>query len=331
MSSAGTLDADRLSFGYVLPTREAIMSDRPATGPLLALGEQAEQLGFEAIWAGDGPLARPRHDTLAMLAALAGRTQRAMLGTGVLLGALRPALLLAQTAGTIDLISEGRFILGLGAGFPFPETERQFQAIGVPYAGRVGRLAETIAALRLLWQAEGEPIDFHGRHIELSEVALLPAPHTAGGPPLWLAGAGEAAERRVGQLADGWLPYLPNPQLYEEGLARVRAAATEAGREDSPLPGLYATVALDSSPERAQERLASYIQAYYGQPVELIGLIQAMYAGTPEGMLEWLSPYTQAGARHIVLRVAHEDPERGLKGAAKSCELILQQQKLLRP
>jgi alkanesulfonate monooxygenase SsuD/methylene tetrahydromethanopterin reductase-like flavin-dependent oxidoreductase (luciferase family) len=328
MSSAGTLDADHLSFGYLLPTREAVMFDRPATAPLLALGEQAEQLGFEAIWAGDGPLARPRHDTLAMLAALAGRTQRVVLGTGVLLGALRPALLLAQAASTLDQISEGRFVLGLGAGFPFPETERQFEAIGVPYAGRVGRLAETITVLRLLWQANGEPIDFHGRHIQLSEVALQPVPYTTGGPPLWLAGAGEAAERRVGRLADGWLPYLPSPQLYEEGLARVRAAATEAGRNMAPLPGLYATVALDRSPQRAQERLASYIQTYYGQPVELVGLIQAMYAGTPEGMLEWLSPYVQAGARHVVLRVAYEDPERGLKSAAKACESILEQQTL---
>jgi len=190
----------------------------------------------------------------------------------------------------------------------------------------VGRLAETIAALRRLWQAEGEPIDFHGHHIQLSEVALLPVPHTAGGPPLWLAGAGETAERRVGRLADGWLPYLPSPQLYEEGLARVRAAATEAGRQDSPLPGLYATVALDSSPQRAQERLATYIQTYYGQQVELISLIQAMYAGTPEGMLDWLSPYVQAGARHVVLRVADEDPQRGLKSAARARELITEQQ-----
>jgi alkanesulfonate monooxygenase SsuD/methylene tetrahydromethanopterin reductase-like flavin-dependent oxidoreductase (luciferase family) len=249
-----------------------------------------------------------------------------VLGAGVLLGALRPALLLAQATSTLDQISEGRFVLGLGAGFPFPETERQFQAVGVSYKGRVGRLAETIAALRLLWQANGEPVDFPGHHLQLSEVALQPVPHTAGGPPMWLAGAGETAERRVGQLADGWLPYLPSPQLYAEGLARVRAAASEAGRDTAPLPGLYATVALDSSPERAQERLASYIQAYYGQSVELIGLIQAMYAGTPEGMLDWLGPYVQAGARHVVLRVADEDPQRGLKSAAHAREMIAEQQ-----
>jgi alkanesulfonate monooxygenase SsuD/methylene tetrahydromethanopterin reductase-like flavin-dependent oxidoreductase (luciferase family) len=323
MSSAATLDADCLSFGYLLPTREAIMFNRSATAPLLGLAEQAEQLGFDAIWAGDGPLARPRHDALVMLTALAARTDRVVLGTGVLLGALRPALLLAQATSTLDQISEGRFVLGLGAGFPFPETERQFEAVGVPYTGRVGRLAETIAALRLLWQAEGEPIDFHGRHIQLSEVALQPVPYTAGGPRLWLAGAGETAERRVGRVADGWLPYLPSPQLYEEGLARVRATAAQAGRERAPVPGLYATVALDSSPQRAQERLADYIQAYYGQPVELIAMIQAMYAGTPEGLLEWLSPYLQAGARHVVLRVADEDPQRGLQSAAQARELIV--------
>ncbi len=302
------------------------MFDRPAAAPLLALGERAEQLGFDAIWAGDGPLARPRHDPLAMLAALAARTDLVVLGTAVLLGALRPALLLAQAASTLDQISEGRFVLGLGAGFPFPETEHQFQAVGVPYAGRVGRLTETIAALRLLWQANGEPTDFSGRHVQLSEVALQPVPYTTDGPPLWLAGAGEMAERRVGRVADGWLPYLPSPQLYEEGLARVRAAATEAGRNTAPLPGLYATVALDSSPQRAQERLASYIQTYYGQPVEFVGLIQAMYAGNPEGMLDWLGPYVQAGARHVVLRVAHEDSELGLESAAKACESILEQQ-----
>jgi alkanesulfonate monooxygenase SsuD/methylene tetrahydromethanopterin reductase-like flavin-dependent oxidoreductase (luciferase family) len=317
--------AERLTCGYLLPTREAIVFGRPQAAPLLVLGERAEQLGFEAIWSGDGPLARPRHDPLTMLAALAGRTRHAVLATGVLLGALRPALLLAQAASTLDQLSRGRFVVGLGSGFPLPETERQFEAVGVPFAGRVGRLAETIAALRLLWQAAGEPIDYHGRHIHLSEAALQPPPHTPGGPPVWLAGAGETAERRVGRMADGWLPYPPNPRLYEEGLARVREAAADAGRHTTPLAGLYVTVALDASPRRAGERLAGYVNAYYGQPVETIGAIQAMYAGTAEAVLDWLAPYVQAGARHIVLRAADEDAERGLEGVAHTRELIVRE------
>jgi alkanesulfonate monooxygenase SsuD/methylene tetrahydromethanopterin reductase-like flavin-dependent oxidoreductase (luciferase family) len=317
------LGGDRLTCGYVLPTREAIMSARPSPAPLLALGERAEQLGFEAIWCGDGPLARPRHDALVMLAALAARTQRAVLATGVLLGALRPALLLAQAASTLDQICEGRFVLGLGAGFPFPETERQFEAVGVPYAGRVGRLLETITALRLLWRAAGEPVDFSARHIQLSEVALYPPPLTPGGPPLWLAGAGETAERRVGRIADGWLPYPPDPRRYEQGLARVRTAAEEAGRDSAPVAGLFVTLALDDSPQRARQRLARYVASYYGQPLERVGLIQAMYAGTHEGMLEWLAPYVRAGARHVVLRAGDEDAERGLDGLVRARALIV--------
>jgi alkanesulfonate monooxygenase SsuD/methylene tetrahydromethanopterin reductase-like flavin-dependent oxidoreductase (luciferase family) len=319
-----TLDPNRLSIGYLLPTRDAITLGRPQAGPLLALGERAEELGFDAIWAGDSPLARARHDALLLLAALAARTERAMLGTAVLLGALRPPLLLAQAAATLDLIAEGRLILGLGAGFPYPETERQFEAIGVPYAGRVGRLSETIAAVRALWLSDGEPVSFAGRHLRLAEIGLQPCPHRPGGPPVWLAGAGEAAERRVGRIADGWLPYPPTAELYAEGLARVTAAAAEAGRDRPPVAGLYVTICLDDSPAVAEERLRRNIERYYEQPLELMRMIQAMYAGTPEGLVTWLEPYVRAGAGHIVMRVADEDAERGLEAADIGRRLVLE-------
>jgi alkanesulfonate monooxygenase SsuD/methylene tetrahydromethanopterin reductase-like flavin-dependent oxidoreductase (luciferase family) len=291
-----TPDPSSVSFGYLLPTRDAVTLGQPAAMPLIELGVRAEALGFDAVWVGDGPLARARHDALLMLAALAARTERVTLATGVLL-------------------AEGRLLLGLGAGFPFPETERQFQAVGVPYAGRIGRLTETIAALRALWSEGGGPVTFQGNHIELEEVALEPPPHRPGGPPIWLAGAGEAAEQRVGRLADGWLPYLPSAEQYAEGWARVTTAAADAGRP-APVPGLYATVSLDASAEVAQERLRRNIERYYELPLELVQSIQAMYAGTPEGLREWLDPYVRAGARHVVLRVSDEQAERGLEAAA---------------
>ena len=235
----------------------------------------------------------------------------------MLLGALRPALLLAQAAATLDQISEGRFVLGLGAGFPFPETERQFQAVGVPYAGRVGRLTETIAALRLAL-AGGRGAD---QLLRPPPRALRggAAARTAHAPAVRRCGS-PARARRLSDESAGLPTAGCHTHRARSSTGRPCArtsAATEAGRETPRCPGLYATVALDGSPKRAQERLANYIQAYYGQPVELIAMIQAMYAGTPEGMLEWLAPYIQAGARHIVLRVADEDPQRGLKSAAK--------------
>jgi alkanesulfonate monooxygenase SsuD/methylene tetrahydromethanopterin reductase-like flavin-dependent oxidoreductase (luciferase family) len=323
---APVLDPHAVSIGYLLPTRDAVTLARPATAPLLALGCRAEKLGFDAIWVGDGPLARARHDTLTVLAALAARTERIALGSGVLLAALRPALLLAQACSTVDQIAEGRLVLGLGAGFPFPETERQFQAVGVPYAGRVERLTETIAVLRALWLQAGEPISFSGRHIQLEDVALEPPPYRAGGPPVWLAGVGETAERRVGELADGWLPYPPSAEQYAESWTRVSAAAAAAGRATPPLPGLYATVSIDDSAQVAHERLQRNTQRYYNQPLEIMQMIQASFAGTAEEVHEWLEQYMRAGARHIVLRVSDEQAERGLHAAAQTLALIRAQQ-----
>jgi alkanesulfonate monooxygenase SsuD/methylene tetrahydromethanopterin reductase-like flavin-dependent oxidoreductase (luciferase family) len=318
MSGGTSLDAQGLSVGYLLPTRDAVTLGRPAALPLLALGVRAEALGFDAVWAGDGPLARPRHDALSMLAALAASTERIVLGTAVLIAALRSALLLAQAAATIDQIAQGRLLLGVGAGFPFPETERQFEAVGVPYAGRVGRMTETIAAMRALWATPGEPVSYRGRHLALREVELAPSPHRSGGPPIWLAGLGTVAERRVGEMADGWLPYPPNASLYGEAWKRVRAASHRAGRERPPLPGLYATIAIDRRTENARRRLRRNIERYYAQPLELIEMLQATYAGTADGLGEWLTDYVRAGARHIVLRVCDENAERGLEAAGEA-------------
>lgn len=322
MSPAGTLNADRLSVGYLLPTRDAVALGRPTARPLIGLGERAEALGFDAVWIGDGPLARPRHDPLSMIAALAARTTRIHLATGVLLAALRSPLLLAQAVATIDQIAEGRLLLGVGAGFPSAETERQFEAVGVAYPGRVGRMAETIAAIRALWTAPGEAVSYDGRYVTLSDVALEPPPHRAGGPPIWLAGAGEAAERRVGEVADGWLPYPPSAAIYAEGWQRVLEAAERAGRDHAPVAGLYVTVALDRHVAAARERLQVSIERYYQRPPELIGMIQALYSGTAEGLCEWLAPYVDAGARHIVLRVCDEDAERGLESAGEARALL---------
>jgi alkanesulfonate monooxygenase SsuD/methylene tetrahydromethanopterin reductase-like flavin-dependent oxidoreductase (luciferase family) len=318
-----TLDSSGLSLGYLLPTRDAVLDGQKTAAPLLALAEQAEALGFDAIWVGDGPLARPRHDPLAMLGALAARTEHAFLGTGVLIAALRPALLLAQTAATLDQIAEGRLVLGVGAGFPFPETERQFQAVGVPYEGRLARMTETIGAMRALWDDPGGPIDYTGTHLKLTGVALQPAPFRTGGPPIWLAGAGATAEQRVGDIADGWLPYSPSAELYAEGHERVRIASDRAGRQTPPLAGLYVTVALDRSEAAARARLRENVERYYGQPLELVSLIQAMYAGSPSGLAAWLEPYIRAGARHIVLRVSDEDATRGLRAAGEAREIIM--------
>src|SRR3982751_1204306 len=128
--------------GYLLPTREQIMEGKPDAAPLLALATGAEAEGYDSIWVGDSLLARPRHDPLTLLAAVAARVPRVELGTAVLLPALRNPVVLAQQVATLDQISEGRVILGVGIASDFPNIRSESVAAGVPFEKRVGRLLE---------------------------------------------------------------------------------------------------------------------------------------------------------------------------------------------
>ena len=104
----------KVEIGVLLPTREAVMSGRFETAPLLRMAEQIEALGYDSVWVGDSLLARPRFEPLTLLAAVAARTTRVAVGTAVLLPALRHPLILAQVVATVDRIAEGRLRLGVG-------------------------------------------------------------------------------------------------------------------------------------------------------------------------------------------------------------------------
>src|SRR4051794_38577678 len=174
-----------LRLGYLLPTREQIMEGQPRTGLLLDLATQAEALGYDSIWAGDSLLARPRHDPLTLLAGVAGRMKRVALGTAVLLPALRNPVLLAHQVATLDQVSEGRFILGVGFAADVPNIRAEFAAAGVPFEKRIGRMMEGLRLCRALWT--GQPVDWDGRW-PVRQGVLAPTPYRAGGPPLWIGG-----------------------------------------------------------------------------------------------------------------------------------------------
>src|SRR5687768_613196 len=138
-------------FGVLLPTREGVMSGRPETASLLTMAERAEAAGFDSVWIGDSLTARPRHEPLTLMAAVAARTRRVRIGTAVLLPALRPPVVLAHVVGTLDRVAEGRVILGVGIAADNPPIQREFAAAGVPFEKRVGRFLEILEICRALW------------------------------------------------------------------------------------------------------------------------------------------------------------------------------------
>ncbi len=288
--------------GYLLPTRERVMEGAMDTAPLLALAERAEGLGFDSVWVGDSVLARPRHDPLTLLAAVAARTRRVEIGTAVLLPALRNPVLLAHQVATLDRISAGRLILGVGSASDVANIREEFEACGVPWEKRLGRMMEGIRLCRALWR--GEPVEHDGLW-RVRGATLGPTPHRPGGPPIWAAGASPNAIARIGRHLDGWFPNGHRPEAYAPTLAAMRDAALAAGRPAEAVTGAaYLTLAIEADAARAEARLDRFLAGYYGQRPEVMRKRQICYAGPAEGLRDWLGAYAAAGASHLVLRLA---------------------------
>jgi probable F420-dependent oxidoreductase len=294
--------------GYLLPTRERIMEDEPETAPLLALAERAEGLGFDSVWVGDSLIARPRHEPMTLLAAVAARTRKVELGTAVLLPALRNPVVLAHQVATLDRISEGRLILGIGIASDVPNIRAEFVAAGVPFEKRVGTLVEGVALMRALWT--GNPVDWDGRW-KMKGAVLGPTPHRPDGPPIWIGGSVAAARERTGRLFDGWFPNAPWASDYAAQWAEVKTAAQKAGRDPAKLTGaMYLTLSIDDDAARAEARIDTYLEQYYGQRPDVMRKRQMCFAGPAAEAGAWLKSYADAGASHLVLRFAGEHEQQ---------------------
>jgi probable F420-dependent oxidoreductase len=234
----------------------AVRSMGPQSAPdvLLACVRAAEAAGLDDVWVQDHIAIPPDDaegsggrylDPLAALAWLAGKTERIGLGTGVLILPYRPPLPTAKAVATVQELSGGRLLLGVGAGWMEPE----FRALGVPRAQR-GRLTdETLAFLRRCFDedvvtANGQPFLF------------LPRPPR---PPIYVGGAGEHALRRVVAYGDGWFPMLPDASKLAPQVARLRQLASEARR---PTPEVVAFTGFDArAPERVADQVAELREA----------------------------------------------------------------------
>ena len=294
--------------GVFVPTTKAQWTEGTDPREVVAFGDEAERLGYDSLWVTDS-LLTPRLEALTALAALATATERVTLGTGALLPALRPPVTAAQTIASVDLLSGGRLVLGVGAGFPGRFGRPVYAMAGTPWAHRFTRLDETVRLWRRLWTGEG-PVSFHGEVLHFDDIVPATPAFRPQGPPIWLAGATPAALARAGRLYDGWLPYPPRPGDYGAGVAAIRDAAAAAGRSGTPFtPALFVNVLLTGAADGGRAGLDAYARATYGRPVEEMEQIQANAAGTPEAVLDKLGRYLDQGARHLVVRLAALDIE----------------------
>ncbi len=208
------------------------------------LAREAEEFGFESLWtvehvvvpqphtpypgSKDGQMPGGDHvaipDPLIPLGYAAAVTSRIKLATGIVILPQRHPLYLAKQLATIDLLSHGRMMLGIGSGW----MKEEFAAVGVDFHRRGAITDESIQALRALWR--DNPASFHGEHFHFHDVKSLPKPVQPGGIPIHVGGHSPAAARRAGRFGDGFFPTIVEPAKLKAIFATVREEAKKAGR-----------------------------------------------------------------------------------------------------
>lgn len=281
--------------GVLLPTREAVMYEGSGDPkPLIALAIEAEAAGYDSVWAGDSLLAKPRSEPLTLLAGVATVTERVELGTAVLIASQRNPEQLAQVAATLDALSSGRFILGVGAGPGADNVREDHELVGADFTRRSSRVFEVTERCRDLWTGENAP-------------QMYPLPGRVGGPPIWMGGEGPRTLERTGRLADGWFPITPDVASFSEKLAKVREAAVAAGRNPGDLDiAIYLTVVIGER-ESAQAALDEHLELYYNVQAGATASWQATCAGPVEEVVEFIQSFIGAGAEHVCVRFATRD------------------------
>ena len=281
--------ADRVEFGFMAAVADVAAARRTAGF--------AETQGYESVWTGDHmAFPVPILDPLLQLELIAAFNERITVGTAVYLVPLRHPTPVAKQVATLDRIIGGRFIFGVGVGGEFP---LEYDACGVPVKERGARLSEAIPVLKKLWS--GETVSSDSPFYPFPEVQMLPPPLQTGGPPVWCGGRSEAALRRIGRVADGWISYVVTHEGYREGLETIARAADQADRELERLgTGHMLFTWIDDDYERALDAATAYLSARYAMDFRRAAQRYAAL-GSPADVAAKVAEFRDAGVRHFVL------------------------------
>ena len=265
-----------------------------------------ERVGFDSAWTGDHlAYANPILDPLLQLAQVAAFSTRLTVGPAVYLLPLRHPGPVAKQVATLDHLSNGRVIFGVGVGGEFASD---YAVAGVPMQERGARLSEGIEVLRKLWS--GERVSHAGRFYSFDDIKMEPTPVQRGGPPIWCGGRSDAALARAGRLADGYMSYVVTPDMYRAAVEKIGAAYDGAGRSSatfatSHLLFLYIDDSYDRALERAAELLSKRYAMDFRKPAQRYAAL-----GTPEQVAQRLREFHAAGVRHFNLDFLGSTEER---------------------
>lgn len=289
-------ETEAMGFGHISVTDHLIVprridSNYPYTSDGKFPGE-AEGFAFEQF---------------SIMSYLAALTTRARLISAVSVVPHRGAVAAAKTISTIDFLSGGRVVIGVGAGW----MREEFEALGIPDFDERGRVTdEYIAAYKELWTSDTPSFD--GKHVSFNNIAFLPKPEQAGGPPIWVGGESAPALRRLATLGDVWFPILSNPRFpmntvarFRKRLARMHEIAEEHARDPVTIGLAIFAIQFTSRPvldEETGERL--------------------LLTGPNEVIIEDLQQLAEIGVTDLVVNFHRSTMEKTLDGMSNFMENI---------
>ena len=264
-----------MQFGVFLPSYWRDYGDHSVRSAVEETARAAEALGYVSLWANDHVIAPVRHpgvgyiiEPLITLASLIHLVPRLQLGVSVLVLPQRNAILVAKQVAALDLLSGGRFILGIGAGW----LEEEFRFLNADFERRGAHADEAIQVMRTLWREH--PASHEGQFYRFSDAVFFPKPGR-GGPPLWIGGNTPPAIRRAARFGDAWVPFGIGLEDFAEGASGLRSW-TE-GRE-GPL-------------------IAAHLRIFIGTPGPSV---KPHIAGSADEVRARLDQYRQAGLQYLI-------------------------------
>jgi probable F420-dependent oxidoreductase len=281
---------DKIPLGMSLPHRSP---DQLTMTTVAAVAQRAEALGFSDLWVTENTIDRNTcFDPVVILTYAAAITSRIRVGASVVVLPIHSPLMVAHQWATLDYVSNGRAILGVGLG-----REHHYRQFEVPEEGRVRRFREEVELIRALWTQQ--KVTYRGRFYHLEDATMSPKP-VQKPLPIWMGVGHPNAIRRTASIADGWMG-SGGSSIAEFGrsVPLLRDALAGAGRDPNGFPiSKRIFMAVDKRPEVARAELNRWFTEVYRNPA---GTDASGIHGTPEQVRERLEEVIAMGANHLLL------------------------------
>ncbi len=274
--------------------------EMPDAGALVEYGVKMEQMGFDSLWVWDHILlgvepSFPIIDSLTLLTAVAARTTKIKLSTGILVLPLRNPVVLAKQLSSIDQISNGRLLLAMAAGW----YKREFDAVGVPFEQRCKIMDENLDILKRFWTED--MVKGEWSHHKIPAGVMYPKPAQKPRPPILIGGYVDRVLKRAAVAGDGWLTYFYRPESFAKSWAKVRDFAQQAGKDpDTLMNGAQLPIMIGTSRAAVEGKMMEWLGTEWDYAAWSDSTKDSAIIGTVDECVAQLKAHLAAGVQKLI-------------------------------